>query len=286
MVDRQSKHESKHLFTVCSPKIYRARIPSSHLLDSQDSRIIMVSSTASSGCAHCSTTTNLKCCARCQDEWYCSRPCQRAHWKLHKKSCTSKDSSTPLPSWTRKPAASKRLSKTIDKPFHKLDAGTWLHDRSEKDVFKLLIDTFRLRCMDEYTFENKITKGTVQAGEPNSKPAFQKFLHLAESKAGVLPFWWSRDKAEECVAFGMGSGDWSDLHRAVEKQDIINHYDGSLMPMQMRMFYEKTSERGLMGQSCNGMLQKQKREESGNLGAYSSMLDLGDAAKAFRSFGA
>ncbi|KEQ66684.1 uncharacterized protein M437DRAFT_81164 [Aureobasidium melanogenum CBS 110374] len=195
MVDGQSKHERKPPFTVCSPKIYTARIPSTHLLDSQDSRIIMISSTASSKRAHCSTTTNLKCCAKCHNEWYCSRSCQKTHWKLHKKSCTSKDGSMPSSSSTRKPTASKNLSKTIDKPFHKLDAGTWLHDRSEKDVFKLLIDTFRLRCMDEYTFENKITKGTVQAGEPNSKPAFQKFLHLAESKAGVLPFWWSRDKA-------------------------------------------------------------------------------------------
>ncbi|KAH0373214.1 hypothetical protein KCU65_g544, partial [Aureobasidium melanogenum] len=248
----------------------------------------MVSSAASSKCANCSATTNLKCCAKCQDEWYCSRSCQKAHWKLHKKSCNSKDKPTPSSSSpsTYKPTASKNLSKTIDKPFHKLDAGTWLHDRSEKDVFKLLIDAFRLRCTDEYTFENKTTKGTVQAGGPNSKPAFQQFLLLAESKTGILPSWWSRDKTEKCVAFGMDSGDWSDLHRAVEKQDIINHYGESLMPMQMRMFYEKTSGRGLMGQSCNGMLQMQKREESGTLGMYSSMLDLGDAAKAFRSFGA
>lgn len=55
---------------------------------------------------------------------------------------------------------------------------------------------------------------------------------------------------------------------------------------QQNVFYEKTLGRGLVDQSCNGMLQMQKREESGNLGVYSSMLDLGDAAKAFRSFGA
>lgn len=177
------------------------------------------------------------------------------------------------------------LSKTIDKPFHKLDASTWLHDRSEKDVFKLLIDSFRLRCSDEFTFENKTSKGTVQAGEANSKTAFEKFLRLAESKTGILPSWWSGDKPGECVALGMDSGDWSSLRRAVQKQGIIEHYGESFMPMQMRMFYEKVSGRGLMGQNCNSMLQMQKRQESDEL-RHSSMLDWGDAAKSFRGVGA
>lgn len=254
----------------------------------------MVSSTAPAKCANCPKTINLKCCAKCLDESYCSRSCQKAHWRLHKKSCSSKDSSTPLSSTapsssTSKPAEAKTLpktlSKTIGKPFHKLDAGTWLHDRSEKDVFKLLIDSFRLRCSDEFTFENKITKGTVQAGEANSKTAFESFLRLVGSKSGILPSWWFHDKAEECVAFCMNSGDWSDLHRAVEKQGIIEHYGETLMPMQMRMFYEKISGRGLMGQNCNSMLQMQKRQENGEL-RYSSMLDLSDVAKSFRGFGA
>lgn len=55
------------------------------------------------------------------------------------------------------------------------------------------------------------------------------------------------------------------------------------MPMQMRMLYEKISGCGLMGQSCDGMLRMQMLEESGGLGGYSEMVDLGNAAKAFRA---
>jgi splicing suppressor protein 51 len=256
----------------------------------QTSQSTMTSSTTPPKCANCPTTTNLKRCAKCLDEWYCSRTCQKTHWKQHKKSCSSTDSSVPnptpssSPSSTSKPtAATKNLSTPIETPFHKLHTGIWLHDRCEKDVFKLLIDTFRLRYIDEYTFEGKINNGTVQAGEENSKPAFQQFLNLVQSKSGILPPWWSIDKTEECVAFGMESGDWSDLHHAVDKQGIIDHYGEGLMPMQMRMLYEKISGRGLMGQSGEGMLRMQMSAESGGFGGYSAMVDLGNAAKSFRA---
>lgn len=80
--------------------------------------------------------------------------------------------------------------------------------------------------------------------------------------------------------------DWSALHRAVEKRDIIEHYGESLMQMQMHMFYKKMLGRSSMGQNCKGKLQMQKREESGELGGHSSIMDLGNAAKSFRSLGA
>ena len=45
------------------------------------------------GCAHCgkraavSTTPELLTCSRCHACAYCSRDCQRAHWRSHKASC-------------------------------------------------------------------------------------------------------------------------------------------------------------------------------------------------------
>jgi splicing suppressor protein 51 len=236
----------------------------------------MVSSTSPSICANCPTTTNLKRCAKCLHEWYCSRTCQKTHWKQHKKSCST-GSSVPNPtpsssSSTPKPTATKNFSTPIDKPFHKLNAGTWLHDRCEKDVFRLLIDTFRLRCTDDYTFEGKINSGTIQAGEANSKTAFQESLRFTESKTGILPPWWSNDKTEPCIAFGMESGDWSNLHHAVTKQDVIDHYGDRDMTMQMRMLYEKITGRGPMGHKGESMLQMQMAAERGEC----RMMDLKD----------
>jgi hypothetical protein len=45
-------------------------------------------------CANCflpeeAGQNNLLCCARCRRIKYCSKECQRAHWKAHKKSCQS-----------------------------------------------------------------------------------------------------------------------------------------------------------------------------------------------------
>jgi splicing suppressor protein 51 len=131
-----------------------------------------------------------------------------------------------------------------------------LHDRCENDVFKLLIYTFRLRCTDDYTFDGKIISGTIQAGEQNSESAFRtSLLFIAENKSAFLPPWWSTDKAEECITYGMNTNNWSNLYSAVTKQDLIEHYGDKDMPMQMRMLYEKITGRGPMGRKCGGMLQ-------------------------------
>ena len=38
-------------------------------------------------CAVCGTAGATKCCGRCKAVVYCSRKCQRSHWKAHKKEC-------------------------------------------------------------------------------------------------------------------------------------------------------------------------------------------------------
>lgn len=39
-------------------------------------------------CANCSQIHDLKKCARCRKEFYCSKDCQTKHWKIHKSKCT------------------------------------------------------------------------------------------------------------------------------------------------------------------------------------------------------
>ena len=39
-------------------------------------------------CATCRamSTTHLRC-AKCHDEWYCNKDCQRQHWPIHRRTC-------------------------------------------------------------------------------------------------------------------------------------------------------------------------------------------------------
>jgi mitochondrial splicing suppressor protein 51 len=112
-------------------------------------------------CAHCDQTTGsggqpLKRCAKCQTTRYCSRECQKSDFKQHKKQCAGLANIRATTSGNPKPSvdsstAIKNLDTPIAKPFTALMERKWLHDRCEKDVFKLLIDAHRLRMNDEYT---------------------------------------------------------------------------------------------------------------------------------------
>jgi splicing suppressor protein 51 len=112
----------------------------------------------------------LKQCAKCKKTVYCSRECQKADWKAHKNICAlqaqaafkAEDSST---------YSSPRLNDLethIPNPFTRLDEGKYLHDRLEKDVYKLLIDSFRLRQADECNLENKTTPRSIYTGASSS----------------------------------------------------------------------------------------------------------------------
>ncbi|RPA82227.1 hypothetical protein BJ508DRAFT_93339 [Ascobolus immersus RN42] len=45
-------------------------------------------------CSHCSKPRAQKSCSRCSTVCYCSRDCQKAAWKAHKKACKSTPKST------------------------------------------------------------------------------------------------------------------------------------------------------------------------------------------------
>ena len=215
-----------------------------------------------------SNVITLKRCAKCKTQWYCSRPCQRADWKNHKQTCYKNPretfANTGSTSSTHNRAPPKGLSAPIDKPFHQLDSKTWLHVRPEKDVYKLLIDTYRLRMEDQYNFEGDADMDSIYGGAPDSRDGFRRFLRWTESRRGLLPSWWSPEKAAECQATGMRGG-WSSLASAVEKRDILDHYGDSSMPMQMRMFGEQIYGTGPGGQPGAGMLQMMKQRETGEM---------------------
>jgi splicing suppressor protein 51 len=223
-------------------------------------------------CAKCAKTStesgiDLKRCAKCRTTPYCSRECQKADWKAHKKICASNAANSSTASTNTPPSTSatagqppKGLSVAIDKPFHRLDDQTWVHGRPENDVYKLLIDAYRLRMEDDYNLEGSVEEGSIYSGAANARESFQRFLRLAEGRVGLLPPWWSREKAAECIAVGM-SHSWSSLASMIEKSDVIEHYGSPNMPMQLRMFAEQVYGRGPAGQSGTSMRKAQMMAE-------------------------
>ena len=241
-------------------------------------------------CSHCkkagSEQAPLKRCTRCRSAWYCNRDCQKADWKTHKKTCTSNaqvKSDAGAAEFTstqedpgewetdEEPEATKATKAPYDPTpynptpwngwgpfplsFMELGKDKWLHKRPEKAVFKLLIDTYRLRLDDDYKFAGKVESDTLYGGAPdNGVSAFRRFLKKAEERQDFLPDWWSPAKVEECVRFAtpsssqrqpwewwgeVGMDDWSDLAVAVGKSDIMDHYKNPFLHMQMRIMGEQ-----------------------------------------------
>lgn len=238
-------------------------------------------------CAGCSKTAadlhldNLKECAKCHTTQYCSRDCQKADWKAHKKICSTNANAraSGMPrvddSTTYRAPHLNDLEFHVNKPFTKLDQGTYLHDRPEQDVYKLLIDSYRMRQEDDFKLEKKPRARSVYTGAKSSIEPFQDYLKLAATRRNLLPPWWNAEKQKECEAFGE-SGAWSDLRKKVTKAETIAHYGDDKMPMQLRMLAEVVYGQGSMGQDGSMMRKMQSQMENGGPGngMVSSMMDI------------
>lgn len=219
----------------------------------------------------------MKRCGRCKSVFYCSRDCQRADWKSYKTPCanqaqlnaesnadTTLETQRGAPQGTNTPRASGALEVEIEKPFHKLHAKTWLHDRPVKDVYKLLIDTYRMRMEDDYVFLGEVDWDSLYSGVPHgAKLGFWRFLGLVLEKRELLPGWWSPNHTYDCLKLGACGAEWNYIECPVEKHDIIDHYKNPYMPMQLRMFAEQIYGTGPGGRSGTEMLQVQMRAENG-----------------------
>jgi len=236
------------------------------------------------GCTTCKKTApevTLKHCAKCSVTLYCSRDCQKADWKAHKKVCGKDGNIAPgSPSGPDIPMAdtmlspSRGLDQPITKPFTRLDNGTWLHNRPEKDVYRLLIDAYRLRVEDNYKLEGDVDANSLYGGAPNGLTGLKCFLRLAGSRRGLLPPWWNAEKQRECEDFGMDSSQFQDLRCAVEKSDIIEHYGDPRFPMQLRMLAEAVYRCGPGGQNGTAMRKTMVAMEQGVAGPESYVTSM------------
>ncbi|KAK7509779.1 uncharacterized protein IWZ02DRAFT_507714 [Phyllosticta citriasiana] len=218
-------------------------------------------------CGKCGKTADgLKRCGKCQIQRYCDRDCQKEHWMTHKLVCGSIASAED---YKRNYATSRDVTKNLDvpvaDPFTRIDKGIWLHDRSQGDTFKLLIDTCRMRMADELTFEKKANPDSVfSEGVTSSIGAFRKFLDILETKhRELLPDWWNDEKRQECEQLGMDSNVWESLSAKRGKDDINTYYSDENMSMQFRMFGFFVYDRGISGIDAKDFLRVLVTLESG-----------------------
>lgn len=97
----------------------------------------------------------------------------------------------PIPFQENTGSATYR-SMPISKPFHLLLHKTYLN-RPPKDVFRILIDAYRLRVADDM----KGTKHVINAAYRGFEGFMEKFQH----QGTWCPPWWDHQKLTECLAF-------------------------------------------------------------------------------------
>ncbi|TID27993.1 gb [Venturia nashicola] len=167
------------------------------------------------------------------------------------------------------------LSVHFEDPFTRVREGRFLDGRAESDVFKLLVDTWRLRMDDQYRIEKFAESGGcysgvdgmeggsndgvdgveggsndgvdgVEGGSNDGIAGFRHFLEKIveeeENRRG-LPRWWNGGKREACVSYAIAEPTHS-LTTPTTRASIESYYGRPcLMYLQLRTFgawlYEK-----------------------------------------------
>ncbi|PNP51375.1 hypothetical protein THARTR1_08025 [Trichoderma harzianum] len=198
----------------------------------------------------------LRSCLNCEAVEYCSVECQLTDWMAHRNLFCINPSVIPLDTLAN-PHRVPFLKTHITNPFARLAKGIWLHDRHKQDVYALLIDAFRLREADDFTYSGMTNNDSVYSGRVSSCPAFRRFLYQAEAK-GLMPPWWSDQKRVECLTKGIDKrqDNYHDLHAMTRDIEIVVVYEDAIMTMQLRMFAESVLGKGAAGSDGRLMLQK------------------------------
>ncbi|KAL8962902.1 MAG: hypothetical protein Q9193_000767 [Seirophora villosa] len=146
-------------------------------------------------------------CGNCSTVRYCSVGCQTADWRPYK-------SWWPRSGYTS-PASMSPAGAMLDTAF----GGNNLDTLTETDCYIRLIDSYRMRVEDDFTF----------AGDNHGLYAlkdraldFAYFLDLAEKRKDLLPKWWSEETRAACEAMASDDSKHSctDLSSVVEKPDL------------------------------------------------------------------
>ncbi|KAI8305283.1 Glucan endo-1,3-beta-glucosidase A1 [Colletotrichum sp. SAR11_240] len=148
---------------------------------------------------------------------------------------------TKSPEAIRWPTPSRGLEAPIMNAFTNLEKRTFLHNRPEKDVYKILIDCYRLRMEDDAKIVGIMEPDSIYASRSSDgKAGFRRFLETARRSVNgkLLPPWWNDEKQQECEVMAADVSGWSSLKTKLSKADVIQHYGDDHFPMQLRMLGE------------------------------------------------
>ncbi|KAF9111115.1 hypothetical protein BGX27_005374 [Mortierella sp. AM989] len=109
---------------------------------------------------------------------------------------------------------------------------------------------------DHYNVNVDIERDSIYGKKPNPQEGFRRYLRLAETRNGLLPSWWSQEKAVECVDFST-KNQWSSLENPIGKDDVREHYEHPFMTLQLRLFGQQVYGRGPGGNDGYKVLQIQ-----------------------------
>ncbi|KAF8338137.1 uncharacterized protein EI90DRAFT_3041784 [Cantharellus anzutake] len=208
-------------------------------------------------CAICQRATAR--CSGCQEIYYCGRQHQKEAWPGHKADCmrTQKQKASkirppqgPDPSFTPKPdpGAKGNIHYVSGPSLFSLD-DHYDDCKTVHSAYGRLIDAYRMRVEDEYTFRGDMDGTGFLYGGTVSNPIrhFREFVTKAQrrnrqlmsaGKPGALPGWWNSAVDKKAIEKMAQEDDWFNIKYAVEKSDIQEHYGNSLMPMKLRILGE------------------------------------------------
>lgn len=226
-------------------------------------------------CANCHKPERginlMECCPNCKNTYYCNTFCRLGNLRVHYPTCTrvmdgfmagidlnSEDTITeeqaktvyeplgftamdynPGP-WTgaSKDIKAPGLDVTVNSPFTRIYTNRWFEGRSEKDCFKLIFDTIRVRTWDDPEMATNCIVDSFGDREEASRMMVRRFLRSAEEK-NQLPLWWNDDKEIECIEWGHSEENWKIEERPVTMERLVKRYGTTMIMIQMRIYAER-----------------------------------------------
>ena len=106
-----------------------------------------------------------------------------------------------------RPSCNGRLSCYIPRPFTRLFYRSWLRDRPQPDVLKLLLDAFRLYTVMGTNVPTLARTPELYKNAPDGITGFRCFMTAATAKHWLLPGWWTANDQADAERIGMDPSD-------------------------------------------------------------------------------
>lgn len=198
--------ESRPLDKPAKPTKY-ARTGHSYIAQLEHDYLFAHKLTLCNNCFRLGTDVSMKRCQGCQLNDYCSKECQRIKWRQHKAYCNLIQG--------------------------KGAKNAYLSAMEQQMVFKVVIDSYRLRCeVDHHVrgedhgiyFPGKWDEGIVWVKD-DVVADFQRYLDLVD-EAKVLPDWWGFESRMELMCLAIDRENKENIYTKIDQDALIPRYDG------------------------------------------------------------